>query len=53
MNNLENGKVKKPDIEILRKIAEELGLSLEQLLKAAGYDALTNWFPNNEFKKYY
>ena len=34
LNDLENGKVKKPDIEILRKIAEELDLSLEQLLKA-------------------
>ena len=50
LNDLENGKVKKPDIEILRKIAEELDLSLEQLLKAAGYDALTNWFSNDEFK---
>lgn len=50
LNDLEKGKVKKPDIEILRKIAEELDLSLEQLLKAAGYDALTNWFSNDEFK---
>ena len=23
---------------------------MEQLLKAAGYDALTNWFSNDEFK---
>ena len=50
LNDLENGKVKKPDIEVLRKIAEQLDLSLEQLLKAAGYDALTNWFSNDEFK---
>ena len=50
LNDLENGKVKKPDIEVLRKIAEELDLSLEQLLRAAGYDALTNWFSNDEFK---
>lgn len=50
LNDLENGKVQKPDIEVLRKIAEELDLSLEQLLKAAGYDALTNWFSNDEFK---
>ncbi len=42
LNDLENGKVQKPDIEILRKIAEELDLSLEELLKAAGYCALTN-----------
>ena len=38
LNDLENGKVQKPDIEVLRKIAEELDLSLEQLLKAAGYN---------------
>lgn len=50
LNDLEKGKVKKPDIEVLRKIAEELDLSLEELLKAAGYDALTNWFSNDEFK---
>lgn len=50
MNDLENDKVQKPDIEILRKIAEELDLSLEQLLRAAGYDALTNWFSNDKFK---
>lgn len=50
LNDLENGKVQKPDIEVLRKIAEELDLSLEQLLKAAGYGALTNWLSNDEFK---
>jgi len=50
LNDLENDKVQKPDIEILRKIAEELDLSLEQLLRAAGYDALTNWFSNDIFK---
>ena len=50
LNDLENGKVQKPDIEVLRKIAEELDLSLEQLLKAAGYGAITNWLSNDEFK---
>lgn len=50
LNDLENGKVQKPDIEVLRKIAEELDLSLEELLKAAGYGALTNWLSNDEFK---
>ena len=49
LNDLENGKVQKPDVEILRKIAEELDLSLEQLLKAAGYGEITNWFSNDEF----
>ena len=49
LNDLENGKVQKPDVEILRKIAEELDLSLEQLLKAAGYGEITNWLSNDEF----
>ena len=38
LNDLENGKIKKIDVEVLRKIAEELDLSLELLMKAAGYD---------------
>lgn len=50
LNDLENGKVQKPDIEILRKIAEELDLSLEQLLKAAGYDAIATMLTNDEFQ---
>lgn len=50
LNDLENGKVQKPDIEVLRKIAEELDLSLEQLLKAAGYDAITTMLTNDEFQ---
>ena len=49
LNDLENGKVQKPDVEMLRKIAEELDLSLGQLLKAAGYGEITNWFSNDEF----
>ena len=50
LNDLENGKVKKPDIEILRKIAEELDLSLEQLLRVARYGELTNWLFNYGFE---
>ena len=50
LNDLEKGKVRKPDIEILRKIAEELDLSLKELLKAAGYDELTTWVVDDEFK---
>ena len=38
LNDLENGRVKKMDIDMLRKIAEELDLSLRELLKAAGYN---------------
>lgn len=44
LNDLENGKVKKVDVEILRKIAEELDLSLELLLKAAGYSQVAFMF---------
>lgn len=38
LNDLENGKNKKIDVEVLRKIAEKLDLSLELLMKAAGYN---------------
>lgn len=44
LNDLENGKIKKVDVEILRKIAEELDLSLELLLKAAGYSQVAFMF---------
>ena len=49
LNDLENGKVKKPDVEMLRRIAEELALSLQQLLNAAGYDHFSFMFSNDEF----
>lgn len=38
LNDLENGRIQKVDIDVLRKIAEELDLSLEMLLEAAGYN---------------
>ena len=44
LNDIENGKIKKIDVEVLRKIAEELDLSLELLLKAAGYNQVVNMF---------
>lgn len=44
LNDLENGKIKKVDVELLRKIAEELDLSLELLLKAAGYSQVAFMF---------
>lgn len=37
-NDTINGKIKKVDVEILKKIAEGLDLSLEQLLKVSGYN---------------
>lgn len=36
-NDTINGKIKKPDIDILKKIAEELDLSLDLMLKESGY----------------
>lgn len=48
LNDLENGKIKKIDVEVLRKIAEELDLSLELLMKAAGYDQVAYMFKQND-----
>ena len=50
LNDIENGRVAKPDPEILKRIAEELNLSLQQLLKAAGYNEVMSWFSHDEFK---
>ncbi len=36
-NDTINGKIKKPDIDIFKKIAEELDLSLDLMLKESGY----------------
>ena len=47
LNDLENGKIKKIDIEVLRKISEELDLSLELLMKAAGYNQVAYMFKQN------
>ena len=44
LNDLENGKIKKIDIEILRKLAEELDLSLVLLMKASGYSEVAFMF---------
>ncbi len=52
LNDLENGKVQKPDIEILRKIAEKLDLSLEELLKTARYGAWKNIIKEVRIFKY-
>ena len=48
LNDIENGKIKKIDIEILRKLAEELDLSLELLLKAAGYNEFLLMFQKGD-----
>lgn len=44
LNDIENGKIKKIDVEVLRKIAEELDLSLEILMNAAGYNQVSYMF---------
>lgn len=46
LNDLEKGKIQKPDIEILGKIAEELDLSLREILIVAGYEKLVNLLLN-------
>lgn len=38
LNDIINGKIKKIDVDSLKKIAETLDLSLAILLKVAGYD---------------
>lgn len=48
INDLENGRVKKPDIEILMKISEKLDLSLKTLLISAGYERLIFLLSNDE-----
>lgn len=50
LNDLENGRVKKVDIDMLRKIAEELDLSLRDLLEAAGYNDLAIEFDKGKTK---
>lgn len=46
-NDTINGKIKKPNVEILRKIAEELDLSLQDMLKVSGYNEVSSWFDDN------
>lgn len=43
-NDTINGKTKKVDVTIVSKIADELDLSLRDLLKLAGYDDVSFWF---------
>ena len=44
---------KKVDIDDLRKIAETLDMSLQKLLKAAGYDEMSFYFSKNKMKDRY
>ena len=49
LNDLINGKIKKVDIDDLRKIAEVLDMSLQELLKAAGYDEMLFYFNKDKY----
>lgn len=40
INDLERGRIQKPSVEILINISEELDISINKLLKAAGYERL-------------
>jgi len=50
LNDLINGKIKKVDIDVLRKIAETLDMSLENLLKVAGYDDFLDYLSLDKYK---
>jgi len=47
IHDLESGEIQKPGIEILINISQELDISIELLLKAAGYGNLLNLLKNN------
>ena len=49
LNDLINGKIKKVDIDDLRKIAETLDMSLQKLLKVAGYDEMLFYFSKDKY----
>ena len=51
LNDLINGKIKKVDIDDLRKIAETLDMSLQKLLKVAGYDEMLFYFCKDKYAK--
>ncbi len=44
LNDIVNAKIKKIDVDILRRIAEELDLSLTKMLRAAGYSEIALMF---------
>ena len=49
LNDLINGKIKKVDIEVLRKIAETLDMSLQKRLKVVGYDEILFYFNKDKY----
>lgn len=53
LNDLINGKIKKVDIDDLRKIAEALDMSLQELVKVEGYDEISLYFHAHKNKDRY
>ena len=49
LNDLINEKIKKVDIDDLRKIPETLDMSLQKLLKVAGYDEMLFYFSKDKY----
>ena len=50
LNDIVNAKIKKIDVDILRRIAEELDLSLTKMLKVAGYSEVALMFEKGRTK---
>ena len=49
LNDLINGKIKKVDIDDLRKIADTLDMSLQEMLKVAGYNEFLLSFSKDKY----
>ena len=50
LNDIINGKIKRVDVDSLKKIAETLDLSLTNLLKVAGYDEFLDYLSLDKYK---
>lgn len=49
-NDTINGKIKKVDVEILKKIANGLDLSLEEILRLTSYNDVLSCLDSNQYK---
>ena len=50
LNDIINGKIKKIDVDSLKKIAETLDLPLTILLSVAGYDVFLDYLSKDKYK---
>ena len=50
LNDIINGKIKKVDVDSLKKIAETLDLSLTKLLEVAGYNEFLDFLSSDKYK---